>query len=431
MSKFKFIMAADPQYPWTLKDDKDHSMGTSGSWHGKNPIAESYGNDADKLAEMQVASINALIKTESTSDSPIKGVMFNGDLVNYNNWTGAYSTTHLAHFKDNYGKISVPIYCGLGNHDYDMNVDDTLENRGATSMVEYIIDNCSENGIANCDYRKMEDYTFPSLRTVYTGSFSYSFDIENVHFVQLHNYPGYTRSWGNFRGDRAREVDVNVTDCFDWLEEDLRIARSAGKAIIIAHHYCGDNYKRYVELFNKYKVSAVFIGHLHASYGKSVISGSTIPLFYCGSTSQSNYILMEADDDKVMVRGISSINGKCDFIDNAVETFELVTVAEENEAGNPAGYVNLFSEGGYTVEFTLKYILNGRQCTINTGRMLLGNKKTYDLPAGASNYEISCRAWNGSKWKSPFFTDDSDTPFNCTYKTYGVLPNPKMKVIKD
>lgn len=431
MSKFKFIMAADPQYPWTLQDDKELQKGKAGSWHGLNPVAEDYKDDADELAKMQVKSINALINSESASESPIRGVMFNGDLVNYNHWTGAYSSTHLAHFENNYEKIKVPIYCGLGNHDYEMNVDDTLENRGATSMVEYVINNCSENEIDNCDYRKMEDYTFPSLRTVYTGSFSYSFDIENVHFIQLHNYPGYTRSWGNFRGDRAREVDVNVTDCFDWLENDLRTARAAGKAIIVAHHYRGDFYERYVDLFNKYKVSAVFIGHSHTNYGKASIAGSSIPLFYCGSTSQSNYILMECDDDKARVRGISSIKGEYGFIDNAVETFELITVSEENEAVNPAGYVNLFSEGGYTVEFTLKYTVNGRQSTINTGRMLLGNKKTYDLPAGASNYEISCRAWNGVKWKSPFFTDDSDTPFNCTYRTYGALPNPKMEVIKD
>ena len=431
MSKFKFIMAGDPQYPWTLNDDKAHNMGSSGNWHGMNPTAESYGDDADKLAEMQVKSINALINQESASGSPIKGVMFNGDLVNYNSWTGASSTTDLARFKENYEGIAIPIYCGLGNHDYEMNVDDTFENRGATSMVEYLIDNCAKNEIANCDYRKMEDYTFPSLRTVYTGSFAYSFDIENVHFVQLNNYPGYTKSWGNFRSDRAREVDVNVTDCFDWLENDLRTARAAGKAIIVAHHQRGDSYERYVDLFNKYKVSAVFVGHSHTSYGRASISNSSIPLFYCGSTSQSNYILMECDDDKVTVRGISSIDGEHGFIENAVETFELITVAEDNEAGNPAGYVNLFSEGGYTVEFTLKYTVSGRQYTFETGKMKLGNKKTYDLPAGASAYEISCRAWNGSKWKSPFYTEDSDTPFNCTFRTYGALPNPKMEIIYD
>lgn len=431
MSKFKFIMAADPQYPWTLQDDKEHSMGNSGTWHRKNPTAESYGGDADKLAEMQVASINALINSESASESPIKGVMFNGDLVNANNWELNSSDEHLSNFKKFYEKINVPVYCGLGNHDYDNYVDDTFENRGATSMVEYVIDNCTKNGITNCDYRKMEDYTFPSLRTLYTGSFSYSFDIENIHFVQLHNYPGYTRSWGNFRSDRAKEVDVNVTDCFDWLENDLITARAAGKAIIVAHHYRGNAYERYVDLFNKYKVSAVFIGHSHTSYGKASITGSSIPLFYCGSTSQSDYILMECADNAVTVRGISSINGEYRCIENAVDTFELITNAEENETKNPAGYVNLFSEGGYTVEFTLKYTVDGRQYTFETGRMTLGNKKTYDLPAGASKYEISCRAWNGSKWKSPFFTDDSDTPFNCTFRTYGALPNPKMEIIKD
>lgn len=90
------------------------------------------------------------------------------------------------------------------------------------------------------------------------------------------------------------------------------------------------------------------------------------------------------------------------------------------------------SGGGYTVEFFLKYTNSDRKLVeIETGRMLLGNKKTYDLPAGASDYEVSCCAWNGSKWKDAFYTEKSETPFNCTFRTYGALPNPKMEKIED
>lgn len=99
---------------------------------------------------------------------------------------------------------------------------------------------------------------------------------------------------------------------------------------------------------------------------------------------------------------------------------------------NPTGYVNFHSGGGYTVEFFLKYTnSDGKLVEIETGRMLLGNKKTYDLPAGASDYEVSCCAWNGSKWKDAFYTEKSETPFNCTFRTYGALPNPKMEKIED
>lgn len=429
MSKFKFIMAADPQYPWTLQDDRELQKGKAGSWHGLNPVAESYKDNADELAEMQVKSINALINSESASKSPIRGVMFNGDLVNYNGWTGAYSTTELAHFEDYYKKISVPIYCGLGNHDYEMNVDDTLENRGATYMLEYLIENCQANCVQSIDYKKVDDYDFPALRTTYTGSFSYSFDIENVHFVQLHYYPGYTKSWSNYRSDRARRYDINITKCDDWLKKDLEKAHADKKIIIVAYHQSIDDSSKYYSWFKEYGVSAVFVGHSHTSFG---LCNEDIPKFYCGSTSQSNYILLEFEGNKLTATAISSINGDCKKIETAkTESIDLIA-GEYTPANNPEGFVKFKSGGGYTVKFTLRYKeSNGYAKPIETGRMLAGSDKEYTLPAGASEYEVTCLAWNGSSWKDKFDTYRSDTPFNCTFRTYGALPNPKMEIIKD
>lgn len=110
---------------------------------------------------------------------------------------------------------------------------------------------------------------------------------------------------------------------------------------------------------------------------------------------------------------------------------EMFDFAFKSLSENPAGYVKFKSGGGYTVEFTLKYRLGDVEIIKQTGRMLSGSNKEYDLPAGASEYEVSCRAWNGSSWKDKFDTYRSDTPFNCTFRTYGALPNPKMEIIKD
>lgn len=108
-------------------------------------------------------------------------------------------------------------------------------------------------------------------------------------------------------------------------------------------------------------------------------------------------------------------------------------IIEEPQEGqpNPVGYVTLESAGGYTVEFTLKYSFMNEDKVFSTGRMLSGSTKTYELPAGASDYELTCKAWNGSSWKDKFDTYKSDIPFNCTFRTYGALPNPKMEIIKD
>lgn len=98
---------------------------------------------------------------------------------------------------------------------------------------------------------------------------------------------------------------------------------------------------------------------------------------------------------------------------------------------NPAGFVKFQSAGAYTVEFTLKYKENDKIVEKKTGRMLLGEEKNYDLPSGASEYEVSCLVWNGSSWKDKFDKYTSDVPFNCTFRTYGALPNSKMEMVYD
>lgn len=57
----------------------------------------------------------------------IRSIMFNGDIVAFN----SYGSGTLINFRKYYNKIKVPFYIGLGNHDYDNNVDQTFENRGA------------------------------------------------------------------------------------------------------------------------------------------------------------------------------------------------------------------------------------------------------------------------------------------------------------
>ena len=146
--------------------------------------------------------------------------------------------------------------------------------------------------------------------------------------------------------------------------------------------------------------------------------------------SDSGLIEVDSETCKLKVQGVSSLDGNIEYVTEVAE-IALNTETGTGEIINPPGFVTFFSEGGYTVEFTLKYKENGTTVEKKTGRMLLGNKTTYDLPAGASDYEVSCLAWNGSSWKEKFDTYKSDTPFNCTFRTYGALPNPKMEIIYD
>ena len=91
----------------------------------------------------------------------------------------------------------------------------------------------------------------------------------------------------------------------NWLENDLAAARNAGKAIILNYHdsdqhwpdrYSASDFAARTEEFKRllttYNVGAVFCGHYHCSVGESPRGGNLsayrdVPLFYCGSASQS------------------------------------------------------------------------------------------------------------------------------------------------
>ena len=108
MSKFKFIMAADPQYEWGPDKDDSVGMGSGGEWKGLPGITKEncwYYSDYSVLAKKQVESMNKLI----AANPDIVGVMFNGDLVDYNEWKSVAEDMDLDGFKEIYSKIQKPM----------------------------------------------------------------------------------------------------------------------------------------------------------------------------------------------------------------------------------------------------------------------------------------------------------------------------------
>lgn len=320
-SVWKYIMAADAQYGWVTSEDYKNKMASGGEWADKYPKNSDcdYIDDTDKLAQKQVESMNALIEKQDT----IKGVMINGDLVNVNGWNVSHSATQLGHFEKYYNEIKRPLYCGLGNHDYGYNIDKTYHNVGANSMVEYIISMYKERGIYNFDCQ--EDRT---NGTKYSGSLSYAYDIGNVHIVQLNYYPDYTIEWNG--GGKT----VSITNCKEWLKADLKTAYDQGKIILVCMHHFNlkddKNEKKdntYKEILTKYGVSAIFVGHFHKAFGKKVETGISIPVFYCGSTSQSTYLMIKIHEPQrlMVVRGVSSRKGVAEEIKGCVTTVKLKT----------------------------------------------------------------------------------------------------------
>jgi cytolysin (calcineurin-like family phosphatase) len=273
------------------------------------------------------------------------------------------------------------------------------------------------------------------------GSLAYSWTVGNVHFVQLNNYPTYTTSWSNFRSDRARRIKVEIKEALTWLENDLIDARNLGRAIVINMHDAHEHFaqgpdrQRFIDMIEKYGVSAIFAGHIHESLGRGTPVG-TVPMFYCGSSAYSKYLAVSFFDNEMTLQGVDSssadepgyvklgswVRGSLDrqALNTTVPATPFPPVPKD-------GRVTFFNEGGYVARFTLTYQLDGKQVKHETGNLALGNKRTYNIPGRATGVRAvgECKTgliWN--PWANIFNVSYSPPPTVCL-KAYGTTLSPK------
>lgn len=270
------VFASDTQYPWTDKTDSrtpesDEEFTTRSKW----------------LVESQLASIaDFRIRNGSQSTIPL---MINGDITAFGHgWQRDYMAAALKrHFGTNY------LY-GLGNHDYENNVDDCFSNScAAGSIVQF--KEYHEGKVDNFDLT----ISGSVVNRLYSGSLAYSKTIGDVHLVQLNNEPTYTTRIAHFLNPTTFEIN----SALDWLEKDLRLARVQGHAIIINMHKpfemkgSPSQQKRFIEMLKTYKVTAVFAGHLHKDGGSSYWLGN-VPMYLSGATSQQTYLITSFTEDR-------------------------------------------------------------------------------------------------------------------------------------
>ncbi|WP_434768316.1 metallophosphoesterase family protein [Pseudomonas triticicola] len=270
------VFASDTQYPWTDKTDN------------REPESDSEFKERSKwLVETQLASI-AEFRNVHGSQVQVP-LMINGDITAFGHgWQRSYMKATLTrHFGGDY------LY-GLGNHDYENNVDDCFTNNcAAGSIVEF--KEHHEGKVDNFDLKITSGF----LGKTYSGSLAYSKNIGDVHMVQLNNEPTYTARIAH----PLNPTTFEINDALDWLETDLRLARASGYTIIINMHKPLDHkgtdaqQKRFRDMVNKYRVTAIFAGHLHKDGGDAYQEGN-VPVYLSGSTSQQTYLTASFTEDR-------------------------------------------------------------------------------------------------------------------------------------
>lgn len=270
------VFASDPQYPWTDKTDS------------REPETDAeFKVRAKWLVETQFASI-ADFRHQSGGQANVP-LMINGDMTAFGHgWQRSYINSTLEKF------FKKDFLYGLGNHDYANNVDDCFSNScAAGSIVEY--KEHHEGQVDDFDLKVEGGF----LNKRYSGSLAYSKNIGEVHLVQLNYEPTYEVNISH----PLNPTTFNITHALDWLENDLRVARTQGYAIIINMH-ASDQWKgtweqqrRFAAMVEKYEVTAIFAGHYHDEGGATLLIGK-VPTFLSGSASQETYLIASFSEDR-------------------------------------------------------------------------------------------------------------------------------------
>ena len=307
------VISSDPQYPWSCGPKGGSCNNTT---------------QADLDNTKQVDSMNAIQKTYGKSH--VAGSIINGDLTAYgHDW-------QLAKYFQFYERdLKMNNYPGLGNHDYANNVNDTYQNYGATRMMEYLVNSVNTLNVHSFDYSDSGSYS-----RYRENSFGYSWDVGNVHFVQLNNYPTYSTSWNGWNFNRARRDYFNIRSSLSWLRNDLSQAYSKGKKIILNFHDWGNHSNtsdaEFVQILKDFKVAAIFAGHIHSSIGKASQysdlhgAGRHLPVFRSGAAVYNDYLLARFLKNDMIVSRVDSSYGS-DYRLSTVGVYPLQAGALQGE----------------------------------------------------------------------------------------------------
>jgi hypothetical protein len=303
---FSLLMASDSQLWWNSVDGEE---GVS-----------------DEVVEAQsllhIDAMNLLIAGENLPEgaTPPIALVMNGDLTEYGRWDQWDAYYRL------FETVQVPIFDGLGNHDYEnnnywvsngcaMNAEDmeawmiacqdgnpvTLWGEDACTVIDNVKQLWSW-----CALDVMRRVRFwlethaEYLHDYDLGSVSYSWEIGDFHFVQLHSYPGY-------------EVpNTEICSGIAWMKHDLKDASQRQKKIVLAMHKpISSSMKEHLRGY-QYDIVGIFYGHHHAKVGYTddfLVDGVPIPEFYSGSVEWNIFSFVEFEADRLTVTAIDSNTG--------------------------------------------------------------------------------------------------------------------------
>lgn len=224
----------------------------------------------------------------------------NGDMTDYGHGNERTAMQGLMpHFKSE--RPGPLIFPGLGNHDYDQNVNNCANNGCARDAV------CDPIGWVKTIQNKSRNFNFDYAWRVsdktHQGSLAYSFDYGKLHLVQLNAEPTYAVNFSTGSDTNPflpPKRYFNITPSLDWLAQDLRAAKARGQLSIVNFHRLNgwaNNSQlegRFKAIVQENRVIAIFVGHVHSRLGL-VRRVGPVPVFNTGAILDESFLNMEVD----------------------------------------------------------------------------------------------------------------------------------------
>jgi len=261
-------------HKFTTGSDADVTFFIASDVHyGRNQISNNELTNKKIVEDMNTISGNSYPASVGGEiiDQP-RGVLVAGDITDLgkqSEWEGYDSYDG---FIDHFGTtLNYPVYEGYGNHD------------------------CTINGASNYtkEQIKLRNQTRAGITNVSSNGYHYSWDWDNVHFVNLNLYPGP-------QGGRTNEAEGSI----DFLIADLAAnVGASNNPVVIYHHFGMDpnsvnwwtegDRDTYYEAIKNYHIIGIFHGHSHVL---DVYQWRGIDIYDTGTGLKGEWVVVNITD---------------------------------------------------------------------------------------------------------------------------------------
>ncbi|AGA64387.1 hypothetical protein B488_03950 [Liberibacter crescens BT-1] len=264
-----------------------------------------------KRNNLMINSFNTLANTKNIAFAIINGNMtsmfyFDDDPMN---------------FDTVYNALPFKSMIGLGENDYSFYYDFRLLKHTLTHLNLF-------NNLINKYQNTLPLFSQDLYRNItntvfkYSGTMDYSWDYQDLHFIQMHNSPFYEKYFHISLNNKLYDIYIYyiIADGMisPWLENDLKTATQRNKKIFLtmydadlrsANNVATTGQKQNMQnIIQKYKIKAIFSGSAHQqqeTFSSSLYN--SVRIYNAGEASQGDYLVLERINDNTL--SVTAYNG--------------------------------------------------------------------------------------------------------------------------